>query len=103
MAWRIEVDKDVQRSMRKLDKQIANRIVAKLHVQQLLGASEVVAHVPFAAAIPTRIAVAIGDGLPSRVDDRDEPQDTPPISRVFDVTVLQVGLADGVDGAAPTA
>lgn len=46
---------------------------------------------------------AIGDGLPSRVDDRDELQDTPPISRVFDVTVLQVGLADGVDGAAPTA
>ena len=71
--------------------------------QQLLGASEVVAHVPFAAVIPTRIAVAIGDGLPSRVDDRDEPQDTPPISRVFDVAVLQVGLADGVDGAAPTA
>ena len=31
MAWRIEVDKDVQRSMRKLDKQIAKRIVAKLH------------------------------------------------------------------------
>lgn len=31
MAWRIEVDKDVQRLMRKLDKQIAKRIVAKLH------------------------------------------------------------------------
>lgn len=31
MAWRIEIDKDVQRSMRKLDKQIAKRIVAKLH------------------------------------------------------------------------
>lgn len=25
MAWRIEIDKDVQRSMKKLDKQIANR------------------------------------------------------------------------------
>ena len=71
--------------------------------QQLLGAGEVVAHVPFAAVIPTRIAVAIGDRLPSRVDDRDKPQDTPPISRVFDVAVPQVGLADGVDGAAPTA
>ena len=32
MAWRIEVDKDVEQSMRKLDKQIAKRIVAKLHV-----------------------------------------------------------------------
>ena len=31
MAWRIEIDKDVQRSMKKLDKQIAKRIVAKLH------------------------------------------------------------------------
>ena len=30
MAWRIEVDRDVQRSMRKLDRQIAKRIVAKL-------------------------------------------------------------------------
>lgn len=30
MAWRVEIDKDVQRSMRKLDKQIAKRIVAKL-------------------------------------------------------------------------
>ena len=30
MAWRIEIDKDVQRSMRKLDRQIAKRIVAKL-------------------------------------------------------------------------
>jgi mRNA interferase RelE/StbE len=31
LAWRIEIDKDVQRSMKKLDKQIAKRIVAKLH------------------------------------------------------------------------
>ena len=31
MAWWIEIDKDVQRSMKKLDKQIARRIVAKLH------------------------------------------------------------------------
>ena len=31
MAWRIEIDKDVQRTMKKLDKQIARRIVAKLH------------------------------------------------------------------------
>lgn len=30
MAWRIEIDKDVQRTMRKLDKQIAKRITAKL-------------------------------------------------------------------------
>lgn len=30
MAWRIEIDKDVQRSMKKLDKQVAKRIVAKL-------------------------------------------------------------------------
>lgn len=29
MAWRIEIDKDVQRSMKKLDKQIAKRIVGK--------------------------------------------------------------------------
>lgn len=28
MAWRIEVDKDVQRSMKKLDKQIAKKILA---------------------------------------------------------------------------
>lgn len=31
MTWRIEIDKDVQRSLKKLDKQIAKRIVAKLH------------------------------------------------------------------------
>lgn len=30
MAWRIEIDKDAQRSMKKLDRQIAKRIVAKL-------------------------------------------------------------------------
>lgn len=78
-------------------------VLPRLRFQQLLGASEAVAHVPFTAVIPTRIAVALGGGLPSRVDDRDEPQDTPPISRVFDVAVLRVGLADGVDGAAPTA
>ena len=30
MAWRIEIDKDVQRTMRKLDKQTAKRITAKL-------------------------------------------------------------------------
>ena len=36
MAWRIEVAKDVQRSMRKLDKQVASRIAAKLReVSQL--------------------------------------------------------------------
>ena len=36
MAWRIEVAKDVQRSMRKLDKQVASRITAKLReVSQL--------------------------------------------------------------------
>lgn len=36
MAWRIEIDRDVQRSMRKLDKQIAKRITAKLReVSQL--------------------------------------------------------------------
>lgn len=28
MAWRIEIDKDVQRSMKKLDKQIARKLVA---------------------------------------------------------------------------
>lgn len=28
MAWQIEIDKDVQRSMRKLDKQIAKKILA---------------------------------------------------------------------------
>lgn len=78
-------------------------VLPRPRFQQLLGASDVVAHVPFAAVIPTRIAMAIGDGLPSRVDDLDEPQDAPPISRVFDVAVLQVGLACGVDGAAPTA
>lgn len=31
MDWQIEIDKDVHRSMRKLDKQIARRIVAKHH------------------------------------------------------------------------
>ena len=36
MAWRIEIDKDVQREMRKLDKQVAKRITAKLReVSQL--------------------------------------------------------------------
>lgn len=30
MAWQIKIDKDVQRSMKKLDKQIAKRITAKL-------------------------------------------------------------------------
>ena len=30
MAWRIEIDKDVQRSMAKLDKQISKRITTKL-------------------------------------------------------------------------
>ena len=30
MAWRIEVDRDVQRAMKKLDRQIAKRITAKL-------------------------------------------------------------------------
>lgn len=36
MAWRIEIDKDVQRSMKKLDRNIAKRIIAKLReVSQL--------------------------------------------------------------------
>lgn len=30
MAWRIEIDKDVQREMRRLDRQVAKRITAKL-------------------------------------------------------------------------
>ena len=30
MSWKIEIDKDVQRSMRKLDKQTAKRITSKL-------------------------------------------------------------------------
>lgn len=30
MAWRIEVDKDVQRAMKKLDRQVAKRITSKL-------------------------------------------------------------------------
>lgn len=30
MAWRIELDKDVQRSMQKMDRQVAKRITAKL-------------------------------------------------------------------------
>lgn len=30
MAWKIEIDKDVQRSMKKLDKQTAKRITSKL-------------------------------------------------------------------------
>lgn len=36
MAWRIEIDKDVQREMKKLDKQVAKRITDKLReVSQL--------------------------------------------------------------------
>lgn len=36
MAWRIEIDKDVQREMKKLEKQVAKRITAKLReVSQL--------------------------------------------------------------------
>lgn len=30
MAWRIEIDKGVQRSMKKLDRNVAKRIIAKL-------------------------------------------------------------------------
>ena len=30
MAWRIEIDRDVQREMKKLDKQVAKRITDKL-------------------------------------------------------------------------
>lgn len=30
MAWRIEIDKDVQRAMKKLDRQVAKRITSKL-------------------------------------------------------------------------
>lgn len=30
MAWRIEIDRDVQRSMKRLDRQTAGRIVSKL-------------------------------------------------------------------------
>ena len=36
MAWQIKFDKDVQRSMKKLDKQVAKRIITKLReVSQL--------------------------------------------------------------------
>lgn len=36
MAWRIEIDKDVQREMKKLDRQVTKRITAKLReVSQL--------------------------------------------------------------------
>ncbi|AGH40720.1 addiction module toxin, RelE/StbE family protein [Bifidobacterium thermophilum] len=30
MAWKIEIDKGVQRSMKKLDRHVAKRIIAKL-------------------------------------------------------------------------
>lgn len=30
MAWRIEIDRDVRRSMRKMDRRFARRTVAKL-------------------------------------------------------------------------
>ena len=30
MAWRIEIDKGVQRSMKRLDRNVAKRIIAKL-------------------------------------------------------------------------
>lgn len=30
MSWRIEIDKGVQRSMKKLDRNVAKRIIAKL-------------------------------------------------------------------------
>lgn len=30
MAWKIEIDKGVQRSMKKLDRNVAKRIIAKL-------------------------------------------------------------------------
>lgn len=36
MAWRIEVDKDVWRSMRKLDKQVARRVISKLREVTML-------------------------------------------------------------------
>ena len=45
--------------------------------------------------------MAIGDGFPPRIDDRDGPKDAPLIGRIVDVAVLQVGLAEGVDGDAP--
>ena len=36
MAWRSEVDKDVQRAMRKMDRQVARRITSKLREISLL-------------------------------------------------------------------
>ena len=31
MAWRIEIDRSVQRSLKQLDRSVARRIIAKLH------------------------------------------------------------------------
>lgn len=36
MAWRIEIDKDVQREMKKLDKQVAKGITTKLREISLI-------------------------------------------------------------------
>lgn len=76
-------------------------VLPRPRFQQLFGAARFIAHVPFRAVIPGRIAMAIGDGFPPRFDDRDGPKDAPLIGRMVDVAVLQVGLAEGVDGDAP--
>lgn len=76
-------------------------VLLRPRFQQLLGADGVIAHVPFRAVIPGRIAMAIGDGFPPRFDNRNGPKDAPLIGRMVDVAVLQVGLAEGVDGDAP--
>ena len=76
-------------------------VLSRPSFQQLFGAVRFIAHVPFRAVIPGRIAMAIGDGFPPRIDDRHEPKDTPLIGCMVDAVVPQVRVADGVDGTAP--
>lgn len=48
-------------------------VLPRLRFLRLFSAVRFIAHVPFRAVILGRIAMAIGDGLPPRVYDRDEP------------------------------
>ena len=74
-------------------------ILSRPRFQQLLGAFRVIAHIPFAAVIPSRIAMSVRDWLPPSIDNRNKRQDAPLVGRVVDTVILKVSLADGVDGA----
>lgn len=69
-------------------------ILSRPRFQQLLGAFRVIAHIPFAAVIPSRIAMSVRDWLPPSIDNRNKRQDAPLVGRVVDTVILKVSLAD---------